>query len=111
MIDNSREAVYGYDQRIEVFGNKGALTADNETQTNVKYYNESAVEQEKPLYFFLERYNDAYVNETSKFIQCILNNQDTEVVFKDGMMAQRIAQAARKSYETQQPVKVDTKVW
>ena len=111
VIDNSREAVYGYDQRIEVFGNKGALTADNETPTNVKYYNESAIEQDKPLYFFLERYNDAYVNETSKFIQCILNKQDTEVVFKDGMMAQRIAQAARKSYETQQPVKVETKVW
>src|SRR5699024_12403733 len=111
VIDDSREAVYGYDQRIEVFENKGALTADNETPTNVKYYNESGIEQDKPLYFFLERYNDAYVNETSKFIQCILNKQDTQVVCKDAMMAQRIAEAERKSYEIQQLEKVDSKDW
>lgn len=110
VIDNSREAVYGYDQRIEIFGNKGALVADNQTSTNLKYFHSGTVESDKPLAFFLERYNDSFVTETEQFIDSILNNQKTEVEFKDGIMAQRIAQAAKKSYETGKPVQVNHKM-
>lgn len=108
VIDNSREAVYGYDQRIEVFGNKGALVADNETSTNIKYYHAQTVELDLPLPFFLERYNDSFVLETELFVESILDNKDTPVEFRDGLMAQRIAQAALESSLQGRPVKVKT---
>lgn len=110
VIDNSREAVYGYDQRIEVFGNRGALVADNETSTNLKYYHKNAVETDNPLHFFLERYNGSFVTETEQFIESILNGNETKVAFRDGILAQRIAQAAKESYENQRPVKVSNEI-
>src|SRR5699024_11519507 len=97
VIDNSREAVYGYDQRIEVFGNSGALVADNEAPTNLKYYHNNAVQTDSPHHFFLERYNESFITETEQFVEDILNGDETKVVFKDGLMEQRIAQAAMES--------------
>ncbi|MFD2706194.1 inositol 2-dehydrogenase [Salibacterium lacus] len=110
VIDNSREAVYGYDQRIEVFGNSGALVADNETSTNLKYYHNQTVEADLPLHFFLERYNDSFIVETNQFINCILEGREASVSFKDGIMAQRIAQACQESLDTQRPVKVNREI-
>lgn len=110
VIDNSREAVYGYDQRTEIFGNKGALLSENEKPTNLTFYHKDTVETEKPLHFFLERYQDAYINETEQFIQSVLNNKKTPVDFKDGIMAQRIARAAKESFEKQKPIKVDNEI-
>ncbi len=68
VIDNSRQAVYGYDQRIEVFGSKDCITADNETPNNTTLYTADAVTREKPLWFFLERYNDAFIAEECAFV-------------------------------------------
>lgn|SRR5699024_809399 len=110
VIDNSREAVYGYDQRTEIFGNKGALMAENEKPTNLTFYHKGSVEMEKPLHFFLERYQEAYINETNEFIQSVLENRNTSVGFKDGIMAQRIAYAANESFKKQKPVKVDNQI-
>ncbi|WP_026699815.1 inositol 2-dehydrogenase [Salibacterium aidingense] len=110
VIDNSREAVYGYDQRIEVFGNNGALVADNETSTNLKYYHKQTVESDLPLHFFLERYNDSFITETEEFIESIIKERETKIVFKDGIMAQRIAQAAQESLENSKPVKVNDEI-
>ncbi len=56
IIENSRKAVYGYDQRVEVFGAKGTAMADNNTPTSMVVLNESGTIRDKPLYFFLERY-------------------------------------------------------
>ena len=62
VIDNSRQAVYGYDQRIEVFGSKGCITADNETaEQHHPLHRRRRQRSEKPLWFFLERYNDAFI--------------------------------------------------
>jgi len=110
VIDNSREAVYGYDQRIEVFGNSGALVADNEAPTNLKYYHNNAVQTDSPHHFFLERYNESFITETEQFVEDILNGDETKVVFKDGLMAQRIAQAAMESYQKNKPVKVNNEI-
>ncbi len=66
VIDNSRQAVYGYDQRIEVFGSKGCITADNETPNNTTLYTADGVSSEKPLWFFLERYNDAFMSRRNR---------------------------------------------
>lgn len=99
VIDNSRQAVYGYDQRIEVFGSKGCITADNETPNNTTLYTKEAVTKEKPLWFFLERYNDAFNVEECAFIDSCLNDKDTVVGAFDGLQPVLIAIAAKESCE------------
>ena len=99
VIDNSRQAVYGYDQRIEVFGSKGCITADNETPNNTTLYTKEAVTKEKPLWFFLERYNDAFNVEECAFVESCLNNTDTVVGAFDGLQPVLIAIAAKESCE------------
>ena len=99
VIDNSRQAVYGYDQRIEVFGSKGQITADNEMANNTKLYTENGVKSEKPLYFFLERYNEAFIEEEKNFVEACLNNTDTKVGALDGLQSVYIAIAAQESCE------------
>ena len=99
VIDNSRQAVYGYDQRIEVFGSKGCITADNETPNNTTLYTADAVTREKPLWFFLERYNDAFIAEECAFVEACLNGTDTVVGAFDGLQPVLIAIAAKESCE------------
>ena len=107
VIDNSRQAVYGYDQRIEVFGSKGCITADNETANNTVLYTAQGVTSEKPLWFFLERYNDAFVEEARSFVIACLEDGETLVGAFDGLQPVKIAIAAKKSWQLGgTPVKV-----
>ena len=107
VIDNSRQAVYGYDQRIEVFGSKGCITADNETPNNTTLCTADAVTREKPLWFFLERYNDAFIAEECAFVESCLNGTETAVGAFDGLQPVLIAIAAKESCEKGgAPVKV-----
>ena len=99
VIDNSRQAVYGYDQRVEVFGSKGCITADNETPNNTVHYTAQGVMKEKPLWFFLERYNDAFIAEEIAFVDACLHDKDTAVGAFDGLQPVRIAIAAKESCE------------
>ena len=99
VIDNSRQAVYGYDQRIEVFGSKGCITADNETPNNTTLYTADGVQKEKPLWFSLERYNDAFIAEENSFVDACLNGTDTVVGAFDGLQPVLIAIAAKESCE------------
>ena len=71
-IDNSRQAVYGYDQRVEVFGSKGMVQAENDFPNSHRLWTVDAVSSEKPLYFFLERYMAAYATEIREFVDCVL---------------------------------------
>lgn len=108
VIDNSRQAVYGYDQRVEVFGSKGCITADNERANNTVLMTADGVSSEKPLWFFLERYNDAFIEEAKDFVDACLNNTETPVGAFDGLQPVKIAIAAKKSYELGgKPVKVE----
>jgi len=106
VINNSRKAVYGYDQRVEVFGSKGCITADNETPNLTTLYTESGVMREKPLYFFLERYNEAFIAEEQGFVNAVLEDKPTLVNATDGLKPVLIAMAAKKSLETGMPVKL-----
>ena len=99
VIDNSRQAVYGYDQRVEVFGSKGCITAENETPNNTTLYTAEAVTKEKPLWFFLERYNDAFIAEECAFVEACMNGTDTAVGAFDGLQPVLIAIAAKESCE------------
>ncbi len=106
VINNSRKAVYGYDQRVEVFGSKGCITADNETPNLTTLYTEGGVMREKPLYFFLERYNEAFIAEEQGFVDAVLEDKPTLVNATDGLKPVLIAMAAKKSLETGMPVKL-----
>ncbi len=106
VINNSRKAVYGYDQRVEVFGSQGCITADNETPNLTTLYTETGVMREKPLYFFLERYNDAFIAEAQGFVDAVLEDKPTLVDATDGLKPVLIAMAAQKSLETGMPVKL-----
>jgi myo-inositol 2-dehydrogenase/D-chiro-inositol 1-dehydrogenase len=106
VIDNSRRAAYGYDQRLEIFGDKGAAQADNNRENTVEVSTAAHVSKEKPLYFFLERYTQAYINEVTEFADAILKNQQVSCSGFDGLQAERIAEAAKKSLETGVPVQL-----
>jgi myo-inositol 2-dehydrogenase/D-chiro-inositol 1-dehydrogenase len=107
VIDNSRKAVYGYDQRVEVFGSKGAASAENDTANTVKLSNEKGVTGEKPLYFFLERYKQAFVDEMVSFIDAVQNNKSVEVSGEDGLEDMYAALAAGKSLKEKRPVTIE----
>ena len=106
IIENSRKAVYGYDQRVEVFGAKGTAMADNNTPTSMIVLNESGTIRDKPLYFFLERYKTAFVSEMQAFVDAIREEKPTLVSGKDGLVPVLIAMAAKESLKTGKPVQV-----
>lgn len=99
-INNSRRASYGYDQRLEVHGAKGRLTAGNRVATTVELADGAAVKTDKPLYFFLERYTDAYRAELAAFVDCIVHKKPMPVTAEDGRRAIVLAEAAVKSLRT-----------
>ena len=106
VIDNSRRAAYGYDQRIEVFGSKGAAMAANDTPTNVTIMNSDGVTTDKPLYFFLERYMQSFRDEMVQFVDAVLNDKDTPTTGVDGLNSILVALAAKKSVKEGRPVKI-----
>lgn len=104
VIDNSRRAAYGYDQRVEVFGSKGAAMASNDTPTNVVYMGEDGVVADKPLYFFLERYMQSFRDEMLQFVDAVLEDKAVPATGVDGLNAILIALAAKKSVAEGRPV-------
>ncbi|SFJ88184.1 inositol 2-dehydrogenase [Thermoflavimicrobium dichotomicum] len=106
VIDNSRKAVYGYDQRVEVFGSKGCITVDNDYPNTALISTAEGVYQDKPKYFFLERYHHAYLEEVKSFIESVLEDRPVLVDGHDGLQAEMIAHAARRSWLEKRPVKL-----
>ncbi|MGO4944970.1 inositol 2-dehydrogenase [Blautia sp. Sow4_E7] len=105
-IDNSRKAVYGYDQRVEVFGADGMVSVSNDTTSSAVISNANGVTGEKPLYFFLERYMQAYAKEIRSFVNAIQEDTETPLGIVDGLEAVRMGLAAKKSLEEHRPVKI-----
>jgi myo-inositol 2-dehydrogenase/D-chiro-inositol 1-dehydrogenase len=106
VIDNSRKADYGYDQRAEVFGSKGQVAVTNDSNSTAVISTASGVTGEKPLYFFLERYMASFSKEITLFTQAIIKNTDVPVNINDGLQPVLIAKAAKKSLEENRPVKL-----
>jgi myo-inositol 2-dehydrogenase / D-chiro-inositol 1-dehydrogenase len=96
-IDNSRQAVYGYDQRIEIFGSEGCIQVGNKKPTEVFLSGAEDTRSDKPVYFFLERYNESYIDEMKHFIYCIKEDKEPVVNGFDGKMAVVIGYAAKES--------------
>jgi len=106
MIDNSRQAVYGYDQRVEVFGSKGCAIAENEQLNTVRLYTAEKIKEDNIPYFFLQRYMDSYAAELQDFLECLQNNREPSPNGEDGLRNVVLAVAAQKSYEENRPVKI-----
>ena len=103
-IDNSRQAVYGYDQRVEVFGSKGAVLVGNRTPDSAVLSDVNGVHAAMPLYFFVERYTESYLNEMRAFVHCIVNDKTPPVTGFDGRMPVVIGHAASRSCREGRPV-------
>ena len=100
-INNSRRSIYGYDQRLEIFGNKGMVLSDNQTATSVKKFFKDYTNSKDPiLNFFIDRYGQAYKDELKDFITSISQGKSSKVDFEDGRQALILADAANKSIET-----------
>lgn len=105
VIDNSRQAVYGYDQRVEVFGNKGSATNTNLYPDAVTISGVERVERASlPLNFFLERYMTSYKNELRAFVDAVVSDQPVPVTGADGRVPVVMAMAAQRSYTENRPV-------
>lgn len=106
VIDNSRKAVYGYDQRVEVFGAKGCAACSNDTPSSVVVSGEQGVQGDKPLYFFLERYKQAFIDEMKEFFAALANDRPTPVGGQDGLAPILIGLAAKRSLAEHRPVRI-----
>ena len=106
VIDNSRRAAYGYDQRAEVFGSKGMVSTSNDTLSSAVIADANGVTGEKPLFFFLERYMQSFTEEVCQFVDAIENDKETPVGIHAGMQSVKIGLAAKKSVQEHRPVKL-----
>ena len=104
VIKNSRRAVYGYDQRVELLGSEGLLQAQNMLENTVVKSTVAGVTGAKPTYFFLERYMPAYAAEWAAFVQAIAGGKAPPVTLADGIAALAMAEAATTSAKTGAPV-------
>lgn len=105
-IDNSRKATYGYDQRLEVFGSKACASTGNTYPNQVQIWNEKGTQQEPPHYFFLEKYEAAFMAEIKEFVNCMTSGKTPSVTGVDGLEALRLALAAKQSLKENRPVKM-----
>jgi myo-inositol 2-dehydrogenase/D-chiro-inositol 1-dehydrogenase len=105
-IDNSRQAVYGYDQRLEVFCTEGTALANNEAEDVTVKGNADGFHSARPPHFFMQRYASCYVDEVRRFLECVRDDQPTPVTGQDGRAAVVLGFAAWKSFRENRPVKV-----
>jgi len=105
-IDNSRKAVYGYDQRLEVFGSEGMVKMDNNTPDTHSYFNTEGSHGPLPLDFFMDRYIQSYENEMLAFITALVNDEEMPVTGREGLMSVAIGLAAKKSVAENRPVQL-----
>lgn len=106
VIDNSRKAAYGYDQRAELFGSKGMVATSNDTVSSAVISNADGVTGEKPLFFFLERYMESFSEEMRQFTDAVINDTEVPVGIHAGLQSVKIGLAAKKSVEEHRPVKI-----
>lgn len=97
VINNSRQAVYGYDQRVEAFGSKGMASDGNDLINNTTIVTKDGARSEKPLWFFLERYNTAFIEQVKAFVDSIVNDKPVVVGALDGLRPVLMAAAATES--------------
>jgi len=106
LINTSRRAAYGYDQRFEVLGSKGMLQAGNHTPTEVTAATTASVSRDKPEHFFLERYAKAYASEMAHFFDALAKGAPMRTSIDDGVKALELAEAATTSWREKRNVEL-----
>lgn len=106
VIDNSRRAVYGYDQRVEVFGSDGAVMDVNDTPNNAVYYGADGTVSSPCYKIMWDRYTGAFAAEQKAFADAVINNTEPLVTGEDGLYPILIAAAATKSMKEGRPVEI-----
>ena len=106
-IDNSRKAVYGYDQRVEILGSEGKIETGNCYPNQATVSSGKSVYKDLPLNFFMDRYTESFAMELKSFTQSVLENKATAVTGIDGRIPVVMAMAARKSYDEHRPVRLE----
>ena len=106
-INNCRQAVYGYDPRIEVFGSTGMLQMDNLRATTIRRWSQDVTDAREPLLnFFLERYQQAYKSELDAYIDALVHKKPMPTTVQDGLKALQLADAAVESVKTGRAVRL-----
>ncbi len=105
-IDNTRRAVYGYDQRLEIFCSNGTVMANNQLEDVAIKGNPDGFLSAKLPYFFMQRYASSYVEEVRQFVECVRDDKPVPVNGEDGRAAVVLGYAAWRSYTEKRPVKV-----
>lgn len=106
VIKNSRRALYGYDQRVELLGSEGLLQAQNMLENTVVKSTVDGVVGAKPTYFFLERYMPSYKAEWTAFVEALVDGKGMPVSLDDGIKALALAEAATKAAKTGRQVEL-----
>jgi inositol 2-dehydrogenase len=106
-IDNSRKAVYGYDQRVEILGSEGSIATGNCFPNEAVISTASSVRQDLPLNFFMERYAESFINELRAFVRAVRDDTATPLSAADARVPVVLALAARRSYMEHRPVTVE----
>ncbi len=106
MIENSRKATYGYDQRLEVFGSKGMIRVENPLKTTNNYFNEEGSHLARNPDFFMDRYIESYFREIKVFVESLQAKKPMPITGEDGLKAMLIAAAANLSVKENRPVQM-----
>jgi myo-inositol 2-dehydrogenase/D-chiro-inositol 1-dehydrogenase len=106
-IDNSRKAVFGYDQRVEILGSKGKIATENRYPNQVVVSGDKCVYTDLPLNFFMQRYTESFALELELFTQAVLEDKPVPVTGADSRVPVVMALAARKSLDERRPVRLE----
>ncbi|MEY4867150.1 MAG: inositol 2-dehydrogenase [Bacteroidota bacterium] len=105
-IENSRQASYGYDQRLEVFGSKGMMMAENPLKTNHVFLDSGGMHRPRNQDFFIDRYAESYKAEMHAFVEALNQKKPMPITGEDGLQAMLLALAAEKSMKENRPVRL-----
>ena len=106
VIDNSRQAVYGYDQRVEILGSAGSISTGNIYPNSATISTATAIQRDLPLNFFMERYTESYVVEMQAFVDAVRSDTPVPATGEDARAATALALAAMRSYAENRPVRL-----
>jgi myo-inositol 2-dehydrogenase / D-chiro-inositol 1-dehydrogenase len=106
VIENCRQAVYGYDQRVEVFGSGGSIVVDNNYPNTALVQGKSTIYRDLPLNFFMQRYTESYLSEMTDFLDAVREKRPSPVSGAEARVPVVIAHAARRSVAENRPVRL-----
>ena len=101
VITNSRHCSFGYDQRVELFGNKGMVISENQRDLETAFYFKNSTGSKRSFKnFFIERYSEAFKNQLNDLARLCKKNIKPRANFEDGRMSLILAETANKSFKT-----------